>query len=245
MAEPHGRIHSFESCGSVDGPGLRFVVFMQGCALRCQYCHNPDSWEVADGRDCGVDEVFREIIKYKVFMRFSRGGVTLSGGEPLLQPEFVAELLRRCRENGIHTAVDTSGAIPLERVRSVFDHTDLVLLDVKCIDPVIYRELTGGDLADTLETAGYLGRKGIKIWLRHVLVPGVTDRDDLLERLAIYAATMPTLEQVEILPFHQIGAYKWHAVNHPYKLAEVSAPTPERIENARRIFAGHGLEVVV
>ncbi len=178
-------------------------------------------------------------------MRFSGGGVTLSGGEPLLQSEFSAELLRRCRENGIHTAIDTAGSVPLEHSAPVFAHTDLVLLDIKCINPGIYHELTGGKLDNTLETAAYLGRHNIKVWLRHVLIPGVTDRDDLLERLAMYAATMPTLEQVEILPFHQIGEYKWREMGYDYRLTGVTPPSPERIENARRIFAGHGLRVVI
>ena len=245
MTELKGRIHSFESCGSVDGPGLRFVVFMQGCGLRCKYCHNPDSWKTDHGKLYTVDEVLKEVLKYEVYMRFSQGGVTLSGGEPLLQPEFAAELLLRCRLKGIHTAVDTSGAVSLEKAIPVYEHTNLVLLDVKCIDPQVYRQITDGRLENTLETAAYLGRQGIPIWLRHVLVPGLTDRDDLLERLAEYAATLPTLEQVELLPFHNIGEYKWRHLGYSYDLAGVEPPSHERIENACRIFADYGLKVVI
>lgn len=245
MTELQGRIHSFESCGSVDGPGLRFVVFMQGCSLRCKYCHNPDSWKFENGRLYTVDDVLHEALKYEVYMRFSQGGITLSGGEPLLQPEFAAELLRRCRLQGIHTAVDTSGAIPLEQAIPVYEQTNLVLLDIKCIDSQVYQQITDGRLENTLATAAYLGRQGIPIWLRHVLVPGLTDRDDLLERLAEYAATLPTLEQVELLPFHNIGEYKWHHLGYSYDLAGVEPPSHARIENARRIFADYGLKVVI
>ena len=245
MTEISGRIQAFESCGSVDGPGLRCVVFLQGCPLRCRYCHNPDSWEQNTGKIMSVTEVMHEILKYRHFMRFSRGGITLSGGEPLLQSDFSAALLRQCRENHIHTVLDTAGSVPLSLAAPVLDQADLVLLDIKSIDPDNYRDLTGGDLSHTMAIAAYLGRKNIPVWLRYVLVPGLTDRLEQLERLGLYASTMPTLERVEILPFHQIGAYKWQELHLPYDLADCLEPSAENIETARRVFTGYGLRVVV
>lgn len=237
-----GRVHSFESCGTVDGPGIRFIVFMQGCRLRCVYCHNPDSWSLEGGREVTVDEVLEQAVKYKNFMRFSGGGITISGGEPLIQAEFVTELLRRCRSQGIHTAVDTAGSVPPEQAIPVFRHTDLVLLDIKCSCDELYRRMTGGKLSHTLANAEYLAAENIPVWLRHVLVPGLTDDRDLLERLAAYAAGLGNVQKVEILPFHQIGSYKWQAMGVTYPLEPTLPPTPEQVAAAVEIFRSWGLD---
>ena len=241
--ECSGRIHSYESCGTVDGPGLRFVVFLQGCPLRCQYCHNPDSWSASGGRVASVGEVTAEIVKYRSYMRFSGGGVTLSGGEPLMQPEFATALLRECRSRGIHTALDTSGCVALRHSTQVFEHSDLVLLDIKAIRDDVYYTLTGRELHNTLETAAYLASQNIPVWIRHVLVPGITDDDAMLGELADYCASLGNVSQVEILPFHQIGEYKWQELKLDYKLTGTSPPGAERLANALDIFLRRGLKV--
>ncbi|MBN2643263.1 MAG: pyruvate formate lyase-activating protein [Victivallales bacterium] len=241
--ECSGRVHSYESCGTVDGPGLRFVVFLQGCPLRCQYCHNPDSWSASGGRVVSVGEVVNEIVKYRSYMRFSGGGVTLSGGEPLMQPEFTAALLRECRTRGIHTALDTSGYAALRHSAQVFEYSDLVLLDIKAIRDDVYQTLTGRELHNTLETAAYLASRNIPVWIRHVLVPGLTDDDIMLGELADYCASLGNVSQVEILPFHQIGEYKWQELKLDYKLTGIYPPNSERLANAVDIFLHRGLKV--
>ena len=238
-----GYIHSTESCGTVDGPGIRYVIFMQGCPLRCQYCHNPDTWKLQDGRIVTAGQLVSEAGKYKSYMRFSGGGVTVSGGEPLLQSEFVQTFFRLCHEEGISTALDTAGSVPLDRCRAVLEHTDLVLLDIKHMDPDRYRDLTAGALAPTLEFARYLQEQKIPTWIRYVLVPGLTLDDVQLHQLGRLLRDYRCIEKVELLPFHKMGEYKWKALGEPYTLWDVEPPEPRQVEHARALLRGFGLNV--
>jgi len=238
-----GRIHSIETCGTVDGPGIRFVVFTQGCPLRCQYCHNPDTWNIAHGEETTVEKLIKEIEKYKSYMKFSGGGVTLTGGEPLMQPKFTAELFRQCKERGIHTALDTSGYIPLEHAKEVLEYTDLVLLDIKSFDPNIYKDLTGVSNEPTLKLAKYLSDINKPMWVRFVLVPNLTDDPENIEGLASFLSTLNNIEKVELLPFHKMGEYKWEQLGYPYRLKNTPPPSEESIKNAKAIFERYGLKV--
>lgn len=237
-----GKIHSFESFGTVDGPGLRFVVFMQGCTFRCLYCHNPDTFEMDHATyEFTPMEVFQRMQKFMPYYR--RGGITISGGEPLLQPKFISELFKMCKAQGIHTAIDTAGISLSEEVVNALNYTDLVLLDVKCIDPEIHLALTGKPLGPTLDFAKYLSDQEIPTWIRYVLVPGITDRDDLIEKHAEFVASLKNVIRVEILPFHKLGEKKYETLGMKYKLKDVSPPTQERIENAKNIYKRRGINV--
>ena len=243
--EIKGRIHSFESCGTVDGPGLRFIVFMQGCPLRCLYCHNPDSWAVDSGQFYSVEEIFEQVRKYKSYMKFSGGGVTVSGGEPLLQAQFVNELFKRCHEEGINTALDTSGIISTEYdiIKELYDNTDLVLLDMKGSNAELYKKVTKGSFANVEKTLNYLTEINKDVWIRHVLVPKLTDYDEFLHELGSMLKGRENIKLVEILPFHQIGEFKWHELELMYELHGVPEPTAERVENAVSILKSYGLKV--
>jgi pyruvate formate lyase activating enzyme len=231
-----GRIHSFESCGTVDGPGIRFVVFVQGCPLRCLYCHNRDTWDFKGGKELTVPAVMNEIRKYKSYMKFSGGGVTVTGGEPLYQPDFIHALLQQCKTEGIHTAVDTSGYVSINKVKPAIDAADLVLLDLKCLDAELHKRLTGVNLPVILDFARQVSAIGKPMWIRHVLVPGWTDRDDLLHKLGEFIATLNTVEVVEILPFHKMGEYKWAELGCPYQLNDVQPPTKKQLHHAIEIL---------
>lgn len=237
-----GRIHSVETCGTVDGPGIRFVVFTQGCPLRCLYCHNPDCRRLDDGKTVTVDELVKEIKSYKSYLR--HGGVTVSGGEPLLQPEFVEELLRRCQKEGIHTALDTSGYV-LSTSKDLLKYVDLVLLDIKSFDPQLYMDVTHTSIVPTLQFARYLHEIRKPTWIRFVLVPGLTDAPHNVEGLADFVATLRNVEKVEILPFHKLGDYKWEQLGYPYQLKETQPPTPELIEQTLNIFRSRGINATV
>ncbi|MDV3347179.1 pyruvate formate-lyase-activating protein [Leptothoe sp. LEGE 181152] len=238
-----GRIHSVETCGTVDGPGIRFVVFTQGCPLRCLYCHNPDCRTVEGGREVTVDELVTEILRYRTYLELSGGGVTVTGGEPLLQPEFVAELLRRCQAEGLHTALDTSGFSDLTAAQQVLPHTNLVLLDIKSFDPDLYRRVTHVSQEPTLRLARYLNDIHKLTWVRFVLVPGLTDPPENVEGLAIFVATLTNVEWVEVLPFHQMGAYKWEALGYDYQLKDTLPPSQDNIERVKAQFQRHGLNI--
>ncbi|HEY9761812.1 MAG TPA: pyruvate formate-lyase-activating protein [Trichocoleus sp.] len=240
-----GYIHSLETCGTVDGPGIRFVIFTQGCPLRCLYCHNPDCRHPEDGKAVTVDELITEVQKYTDYMKLSGGGVTVTGGEPLQQPQFVREIFRRCRQLGIHTALDTSGYTQLEAAKPVLEFTDLVLLDIKSFDPNVYRNVTQVDLRPTLEFARYLQEIGKPAWIRFVLVPGLTDGVENVKGLAQFVSTLDNVERVEVLPFHQMGAYKWEALGYDYALKAVEPPTPEQIQQVVEIFKSFGMPVRV
>lgn len=238
-----GRIHSYESFGTVDGPGIRFVVFMQGCPMRCRYCHNPDTWNADGGREVTAEEVVREALKYKSYFA-DRGGVTVSGGEPLLQLDFLLELFAVLKKKGVHTCLDTSGICFAEgdaRYERLAALTDLVLLDVKHIDDTAHRFLTGRSNAPVLSFARFLNEKGVRMWVRHVLVPGLTDDDGALGRLRAFLDTLHNVDRVEVLPYHTMGVQKYRKLGVAYPLEGVSPPAKERVENAKNILcAGRG-----
>lgn len=236
-----GKIHSVFSGGTVDGPGIRFVVFMQGCPLRCKYCHNPDSWLLSDGEEKSVESLTAEIVKYKNYYG-AKGGLTVSGGEPLLQIEFVTNLLKSVKQQGINTAVDTSGfTFNFENEEVVKLHeeldkyVDLYLLDIKHISDEKHKELTGVSNKNTLAYAKWLSGRGKRIWIRHVLVPNLTDNDSDLQELSNFIKTL-NVEKVEVLPYHTMGEVKYQKLGLDYPLKGVNPPTKERVENAKSIL---------
>ncbi|MTT31298.1 pyruvate formate lyase-activating protein [Terrilactibacillus sp. BCM23-1] len=235
-----GRIHSTESLGSVDGPGIRFVVFMQGCVLRCQYCHNPDTWEVNKGIEVTADEILQEALSYKPFMDASGGGLTVSGGEPLMQIPFLIELFTKCKQQGIHTTIDTSGGVfsgdPhfIERLEVLLQVTDLVLLDLKQINNQKHQQLTGKSNEHILQMARFLSNHNQDMWIRHVLVPGISDDENDLQELGDFIATLKHVKKVEILPYHTMGVYKWEKLGLVYPLQDVKPPSIESIKQAEK-----------
>ncbi|MER6784166.1 pyruvate formate-lyase-activating protein [Streptomyces sp. NPDC000658] len=237
-----GRIHSWDLSTGVDGPGTRFVLFVSGCPLRCLYCANPDTWHLRDGRETTVDEVMAEIEKYRAFITTAGGGVTISGGEPLLQPAFTGEVLRRCKEAGLHTALDTSGFLGARATDALLADTDLVLLDIKAFDVDAYRRLTGGRLAPTLSFATRLDRLGVPMWIRYVLVPGWTDDPPAVDALAGFVAGLEAVDRVDVLPFHRLGAPKYEALGIPFPLKDTPSPAPELAASVRDRFRGRGLK---
>lgn len=238
MAYLKGYIHSFESFGTVDGPGIRFVVFMQGCPMRCLYCHNPDTW-TAGGKSFTAEEVANLALKYKSYFT-GGGGVTVSGGEPLMQAEFVTELFKILKSRGVHTALDTSGILfsPAEKgkIDELLSVTDLVLLDIKHIDEKEHIKLTRHSNERVLNFAKYLSDIGKPVWIRHVLVPGITDNDEYLSRLTEFISTLKTVEKVEVLPYHNMGEVKYKNLGLDYALKGVEPPTKERVLNAKKIL---------
>ena len=236
-----GRIHSFESFGTVDGPGIRFVVFLQGCPLRCQYCHNPDTW--GDGGErYTAEEVVSRALRYKNYFG-DKGGVTVTGGEPLTQIDFVIELFTLLKAKGIHTCVDTSGITfregveaSVEKHKKLAELTDLFLLDIKHIDDESCKRLTGQSNKNTLAFARFLSDQGKKIWIRQVLVPGLTDEEESLQRTRVFIDGLKTVEKVEVLPYHTMGMVKYEKLGLEYPLKDVSAPTKERVLHAKRIL---------
>lgn len=238
-----GRIHSVETWGTVDGPGVRYVLFLQGCALRCKFCHNPDSWQVSCGNETDSEAVVKDMVAYRSFIR--SGGVTISGGEPLLQGDFTRDIILRAKSEGLHTALDTAGSVPLDRSKPVLDTVDMVLLDIKSIDDNICWSLTGRGNADTLATLDYLESIGKRTWLRHVLVPGWTLDRPQLERLADHLAAFHCVELVELLPFHKMGEYKWKQMGLQYSLLGTPEPSEEDVEMAREIMESRGLQVLL
>lgn len=240
-----GRIHSFETCGTVDGPGIRFVIFMQGCPLRCQYCHNPDTWDSSKGNEFSVDELIEEIVKYRSYMNFSGGGITITGGEPLLQAEFILELFKRCRALGIHTALDTSGFIFNSAAKAVLEYTDLILLDIKSINPETFTKVTSANIDSVLTFAKYASDSFIKTWIRFVLVPGLTDNLDEIEMLSKYINSISSVERIEVLPFHKMGEYKWEALGYQYQLKDTESPSTSLVSEVKEIFKKYNPETDV
>lgn len=240
QASNEGYVHSIETAGTVDGPGIRFVVFLSGCPLRCQYCHNPDTQKKPQGQIRSAEDIISEALNYKDFMEKTGGGVTLTGGEPLYQPEFTKTLLKLCKANGLHTAVDTSGFVGNRVDNDILDATDLFLLDIKSFDPTIYQRITKHRLAPTLEFAELLSERKKSMWIRCVLVPNLNDDKDTFERLADYLTTLNTVKKVEILPFHKMGEKKWADLGLPYTLAETPVPSAEEVEKVRDIFKSRG-----
>ena len=232
-----GRIHSIETFGTVDGPGVRFVAFMQGCPLRCLFCHNPDTWlpEAACQYELTPRQLLDETLRYRSFI--ATGGVTLSGGEPLMQAAFVSEYFALCQAEGIHTALDTSGIVCSPAAFAVLDHTDLVLLDIKTMDAGLYPRLTGRRQDNNLRFLDELQRRGIATWVRHVVVPGLTDSDEWLHALGRHVARYDVVEKIEVLPYHTLGAPKYARLGMEYALEGVPPLSAERAANARAILS--------
>lgn len=232
-----GKIHSIETFGTVDGPGIRFVVFMQGCTLKCKYCHNRDTWDVHIGKEISTEELVKEILRYKSYMDNSGGGVTVSGGEPLLQAEFVTELFKKLKELGIHTALDTAGSLPIStQIKELLKYTDLVLLDIKQIDDEKAKNLTGFSNKNNLEFAKYLSNINLPVWIRQVLVPGYTNDKFDLQRLKNFIDSLSNVENVEILPYHNLGKFKWEEIEGKYELEGLEPPSNEEIQKAKNIL---------
>ncbi|MGN0468190.1 MAG: pyruvate formate-lyase-activating protein [Acutalibacteraceae bacterium] len=244
MKKITGMIHSTESFGSVDGPGVRFVVFMQGCNMRCQYCHNADTWSKEPSGQTmrlSADELLEKALKYQSYWG-TEGGITVSGGEPLLQIDFLLEFFKKSKEQNINTVLDTSGQ-PFSRngeffkkFCSLMDYTDLVLLDLKHIDNESHIKLTGHTNENILDLARFLDEIKKPIWIRHVLVPGITDNDEELKKLRAFIDTLSNVEKVEVLPYHTLGKYKWDALGVEYPLEGIEPPEKSRIENAEKIL---------
>jgi len=243
-ARPCGYLHSTESGAAVDGPGVRFVFFLSGCQFRCQYCHNPDTWKLHAGTLLSVEDALALLRPYAKFLRFA-GGVTVSGGEPLLQADFVAALLRGIKQEfSLHTALDTQGFLHAGLADDWFDPVDLVLLDIKHSDAEQYRRITGQALQPTLDFAQRLKHLNKPVWLRYVLVPELTDDAGDIARLADYVAGLGKIvERVEVLPFHQMGAGKWTQLGMDYPLRSTPLPTAAQMQAARQIFADRQLLV--
>ena len=239
-ASVSGLVHSVESCGTVDGPGIRFIVFLSGCSLRCQYCHNPDTSFKRRGKERTVEDVLEEISRYASFLKTAKGGVTISGGDPLFQPDFTRALLRGCKEMGLHTCIDTSGHLGCNADDAMLADTDLVLLDIKAWNPEQYKHVTGQNLQPTLDFAEKLAARGIPMWLRYVLVPGLTDQQEDITALARYAAGLGNVQRVDVLPFHQMGKFKWGELGLEYPLMELEPPAQELTVKVRSIFRENG-----
>lgn len=237
MEDLIGKIHSIETFGTVDGPGIRYVIFLQGCHLRCKYCHNRDTWDTTIGTPKKVLELVQDIQKYNDYIKFSKGGVTVTGGEPLLQPKFLIALFTELKKLGYHTALDTSGMFPLTpEVKQVLSLTDLVLLDIKHIDDEKCKDLVGFSNKLELEFANYLSENGIKMWIRQVIIPGITDDENDLIRLKEFLQTLKTVEKIELNPYHTLGVYKWEDLGLEYPLKGVRQANTEDIESAKRIL---------
>ena len=233
-----GHIHSFESFGAVDGPGIRYIVFMQGCHLKCKYCQNRDTWDVSspDSIECTTDEVLNKILKYKNYIKASDGGVTISGGEPLLQPDFLIELFTKLHDHGISTCIDTSGMFPLtDKIKKVIDVTDIFLLDIKCINDDICTWLTGHSNKLELEFARYISNCGKRLWIRQVLVPGITDKESDLVLLRDFLKTI-NVEKFEFLGYHDLGKYKWEKLGFKYELENTPIATKDDLDRAYSII---------
>ncbi len=238
-----GRVHSIETFGTVDGPGIRFILFMQGCPLRCKYCHNRDTWDPKSGKEYTTDEIIAEASKYKSYMDASGGGITASGGEATLQPEFLTELFAKAKKNNIHTCLDTSGFVNIDVVDPILDNTDLVLLDLKHMIDEESKSLTGVGVEKSLNLAKHLDERNIPVWIRHVLVPGVTDSKENLEALGEFVSTLNNVERLELLPYHSMGVHKWENMGLDYELKNVEDATSDDVAKASEIVEKFGVKV--
>ena len=238
-----GRVHSWDVSTGVDGPGTRLVIFLAGCPLRCLYCQNPDTWHMRDGGLVPVADIERRMQRYARFVTTAGGGVTVSGGEPLLQPAFTRDVFEAAKRLGLHTALDTSGFLGARADERLLAATDLVLLDIKAGSEDTYGRLTGGALAPTLAFADRLAERGTPVWVRYVLVPGWTDAPDEIEAVADRCAALPNVERVDVLAFHKLGRSKYERLGVPFPLADTPTPTPGQVAAARAVFAARGLVV--
>lgn len=240
-AHDSGSIHSWDLVTAQDGPGTRLTVFMAGCGMRCQFCHNPDTWRMRDGKRHTVDEVMDKVKRYEQVLKVTGGGVTISGGEPLLQAGFVTEVFRRCKELNLHTALDTAGLLGARLSDDDLNAIDLVLLDIKSGIPETYKRVTGRPLQPTLDFARRLSDLGKTMWIRFVLVPGLTDAPENVEAIAEFVETLDGVARVEVLPFHQMGKDKWAATGEPYLLRDNRTPTAGEVAEVRAQFEAHGI----
>ena len=232
----YAKIHSIESFGAVDGPGIRFVLFLQGCNLECKYCHNRDTWDINSGKYESLDNIFNKIVRYKNYI-CPNGGVTVTGGEPLLQVKFLIELFKKLKEENIHTCIDTSGMVAItDDIKELLKYTDLVLLDIKHIDDKKCKELVGRSNKLELEFAKYLSDNNIKMWIRQVIVPGLTDNKEDLLKLKDFIGSLKTVEKVELLPYHNIGEFKWKKLGLDYPLEGIRQANDEDIKRAKEIL---------
>ena len=233
----YAKIHSIETFGTVDGPGIRFVTFFQGCNLECKYCHNRDTWNINDGKYISVDELFENILKYKNYI-MPNGGFTASGGEPLLQPYFLISLFKKLKEVNMHTAIDTSGMVEItDTIKELLSLTDLVLLDIKHINSEKCKELIGSSNEKELAFAKYLSDNNIPIWIRQVIIPGITDnKEDLLE-FKKFIDSLKSVKKVELLPYHNLGKHKWETLGYEYKLSDIRPANAEDIKKAKEILS--------
>lgn len=238
----YGWLHSYETGSTVDGPGIRVVVFMSGCLLRCQFCHNPDTWHLKDGTRIELDHAIRRLGDFAPALRGMDGGLTISGGEPLVQPGFTGGLLAAAKRMGLHTAIETSGFLGDRASDEYLGNLDLVILDIKSGDPDLYRRVTSAELEPTLRFARRLSAMGKPVWVRFVLVPGLTDDPANIRTVAEFVAPMRNVEWVEVLPFHQMGSYKWKSLGIDYHLAATPVPTDEQVQAALAIFRGAGCQ---
>ena len=235
-----GYVHSYESSSRYDGPGLRVVLFMSGCLLRCTYCHNPDTWHLKDGTYVSANHVIERLGKFAPALRALDGGITISGGEPMVQLAFTRRVLAAARQMGLHTAIETSGFLGDRVDARYLSCLDLVLLDIKSGDPDTYRRATGRDLAPTLRFAERLAAEGKPVWVRFTLVPGLTDDPGNVDKIARFVAPMKNVEWVEVQPFHQLGGFKWRAMDLDYKHAKTEAPSPEVVNRVLEQFRTAG-----
>ena len=230
-------IHSIETFGTVDGPGIRFVLFTQGCSLRCKYCQNRDTWDKKNGVLVSVDNVLEKIENYKNYIIPSGGGITISGGEPLLHQDFLIELLKKLKEKNYHTAIDTSGMFTItDKIKEIIKYTDLFLLDIKSINDEICKELTGFSNKLELEFARYLSHNNKHMWIRQVLIPGITDKEEDLLELKEFIDSLKTVDKVEILPYHDFGKFKWINLGLSYPLENVKKATSDDVESAKKLL---------
>lgn len=240
MSELKGRIHSFDSFGTVDGPGIRFIVFMQGCPLKCKFCHNRDTWDFNKGEEYTVEEIVKRLKRVKPYIEASSlgGGITVSGGEPLGQAEFVCELFKECKRQGFHTCLDTAGSYEINgTIKELLEYTDLVLLDIKHIDSRKCKELTGMDNTNNKNFAKYLSQTNKKVWIRQVLTPGITDDVDTLKATQKFVKELGDIvEKIEILPYHDMGKFKWIEIDGKYPLEGVRCATQEDVKKAQTIL---------
>lgn len=235
-----GRLHSIETFGTVDGPGIRIVLFFQGCPLQCAYCHNRDTWTFKGGQEWDVDELVDFIMKYQSYIRVSGGGVTATGGDPLLQHRFVTQLFKRLKAKGIHTALDTAGFCKAQDMDELLEVTDLVLLDLKAMSPSLHKMLTHQDNGPILEFAHYLAQKQVPVWVRRVIIPGVNDGEDELKALKQFVSQLNNVEKFELLPYHILGKYKWDELNLEYPLEGIPQASTADVQRAAKIL---GIEV--
>lgn len=239
-----GYIHSLESFGSVDGPGVRFVVFFQGCPMRCAYCHNPDTWDMSDGAEMSADEILQKMLRNKAF--YTKGGITATGGEPMMQMDFLIELFTKAKAEGVHTCIDTSGIMftgttpegnPLdERITKLMEVTDLVMLDIKHIDEAAHKDLTAHSNQKILEFAKYLDAIHKPVWIRHVVVPGITEKEESLAAVGRFLSTLSNVEKLEVLPYHALGKVKYENLGMEYRLKDTPQLTKDKAKEAEVVI---------